>query len=292
MGSKHSYPEFNDATLPKTMPWDSFNATNDTTVSWDKRTDPGSGWPWEELSTELMQNSNESYQIRDAFVPKPFVPTPLLRGPISGDGGRLESIPADANPFSLSYGDKKHPLVGLCKDCNSEVPWGIEAAGRGGIRCPTCGLYEIKPTKKPGAIEGQADLFWPSWNNTMLDTDSGFITSAEDYDQAFTLSRDFPETKLGLSDVAFSSFDDYFNTNKEAWYGQESKALPSPRFDDIAAEWEAEVDEKAVVVKNNTPTKLQWEAMKPLIQRLYVTEGQTFAKVAEYLQKHHAFNPS
>jgi hypothetical protein len=38
--------------------------------------------------------------------------------------------------------------------------------------------------------------------------------------------------------------------------------------------------------------KEQWRALKPLIQRLYIDENQTFTKVAEYLQEHHGFNPT
>jgi hypothetical protein len=38
--------------------------------------------------------------------------------------------------------------------------------------------------------------------------------------------------------------------------------------------------------------KEQWLALKPIIQQLYVDEGQTFRKVAEYLHKHHDFNPT
>jgi hypothetical protein len=36
----------------------------------------------------------------------------------------------------------------------------------------------------------------------------------------------------------------------------------------------------------------QWLALRPIIQRLYVDEGQTFLKVAEYLHEHHDFNPT
>jgi hypothetical protein len=38
--------------------------------------------------------------------------------------------------------------------------------------------------------------------------------------------------------------------------------------------------------------KEQWLALRPIIQRLYVDEGQTFLKVAEYLHEHHDFNPT
>ena len=38
--------------------------------------------------------------------------------------------------------------------------------------------------------------------------------------------------------------------------------------------------------------KGQWLALKPLIYRLYITESQTFTKVAQYLHEHHGFNPT
>jgi hypothetical protein len=38
--------------------------------------------------------------------------------------------------------------------------------------------------------------------------------------------------------------------------------------------------------------KEQWLALRPIIQRLYVDEGQTFLKVAEYLHEHYNFNPT
>ncbi|PMD53854.1 uncharacterized protein K444DRAFT_131084 [Hyaloscypha bicolor E] len=38
--------------------------------------------------------------------------------------------------------------------------------------------------------------------------------------------------------------------------------------------------------------KEQWLALKPLIYRLYITENQTFTKVAQHLQEHHRFNPT
>ncbi len=38
--------------------------------------------------------------------------------------------------------------------------------------------------------------------------------------------------------------------------------------------------------------KEQWLALRPIVQRLYVDEGQTFLKVAEYLHEHHNFNPT
>ena len=38
--------------------------------------------------------------------------------------------------------------------------------------------------------------------------------------------------------------------------------------------------------------KKHWLALRPIIQRLYVDEGQTFLKVAEYLHEHHNFNPT
>jgi hypothetical protein len=38
--------------------------------------------------------------------------------------------------------------------------------------------------------------------------------------------------------------------------------------------------------------KEQWLALKPVIKRLYVDEGQTFGNVAEYLYEHHRFNPT
>jgi hypothetical protein len=38
--------------------------------------------------------------------------------------------------------------------------------------------------------------------------------------------------------------------------------------------------------------KQQWLALKPIIKQLYVNEGQTFSKVAEYLRTHHDFSPT
>jgi hypothetical protein len=38
--------------------------------------------------------------------------------------------------------------------------------------------------------------------------------------------------------------------------------------------------------------KEQWLALRPIIQRLYVDEGQTFLKVAGYLHEHYNFNPT
>jgi hypothetical protein len=38
--------------------------------------------------------------------------------------------------------------------------------------------------------------------------------------------------------------------------------------------------------------KEQWLELKPVIKRLYVDEGLTFLKVAEYLQEHYDFNPT
>jgi len=35
-----------------------------------------------------------------------------------------------------------------------------------------------------------------------------------------------------------------------------------------------------------------WVALKPVIQRSYIEEGQTFTKVAEYLDQHHGFKPT
>jgi hypothetical protein len=38
--------------------------------------------------------------------------------------------------------------------------------------------------------------------------------------------------------------------------------------------------------------KEQWLALKPVIQRLYIDENQTFTKVAEYLDQNHGFKPT
>jgi hypothetical protein len=38
--------------------------------------------------------------------------------------------------------------------------------------------------------------------------------------------------------------------------------------------------------------KEQWLALKPVIQRLYIDENQTFPKVAEYLDQNHGFKPT
>lgn len=38
--------------------------------------------------------------------------------------------------------------------------------------------------------------------------------------------------------------------------------------------------------------KEQWLALKDIIKRLYVDEGWTFAKVVEYLNENHGFNPT
>jgi hypothetical protein len=38
--------------------------------------------------------------------------------------------------------------------------------------------------------------------------------------------------------------------------------------------------------------KEQWLALKPIIKQLYVNEGRTFTKVAEYLAEHHDFHPT
>jgi hypothetical protein len=38
--------------------------------------------------------------------------------------------------------------------------------------------------------------------------------------------------------------------------------------------------------------KEQWLALKPIIQQLYVNEGQTFNEVAQYLHEYHDFSPS
>jgi hypothetical protein len=38
--------------------------------------------------------------------------------------------------------------------------------------------------------------------------------------------------------------------------------------------------------------KEQWLALKPIIKQMYVDEGHTFNKVAEYLREHHDFHPT
>jgi hypothetical protein len=38
--------------------------------------------------------------------------------------------------------------------------------------------------------------------------------------------------------------------------------------------------------------KEQWLALKPIIEQLYVKEGQTLTKVVEYLAEHHDFYPT
>jgi hypothetical protein len=47
-----------------------------------------------------------------------------------------------------------------------------------------------------------------------------------------------------------------------------------------------------MITRRNTYPKQQWLALKPIIEQLYVNEGQTFSKVAEYLRAHHAFSPT
>jgi hypothetical protein len=44
--------------------------------------------------------------------------------------------------------------------------------------------------------------------------------------------------------------------------------------------------------RRNIYSKEQWQALKPVIERLYVTEGQTFIKVVEYLREHHGVKPT
>ncbi|KAE8452714.1 hypothetical protein EG329_013973 [Mollisiaceae sp. DMI_Dod_QoI] len=44
--------------------------------------------------------------------------------------------------------------------------------------------------------------------------------------------------------------------------------------------------------RRKTYSKQQWSALKPIIKQLYVNEGQTFRKVAEYLCAHHDFSPT
>ena len=39
--------------------------------------------------------------------------------------------------------------------------------------------------------------------------------------------------------------------------------------------------------RRNMYPKEQWQALKLVIERLYVKEGQTFTKVAEYLRDHY-----
>jgi hypothetical protein len=44
--------------------------------------------------------------------------------------------------------------------------------------------------------------------------------------------------------------------------------------------------------RRNIYSQEQWQTLKPVIERLYVTEGQTFIKVVEYLHEHHGVKPS
>jgi hypothetical protein len=38
--------------------------------------------------------------------------------------------------------------------------------------------------------------------------------------------------------------------------------------------------------------KEQWLALKPIIQRLYLEESQTYNEVADYLHEYHDFSPT
>ena len=44
--------------------------------------------------------------------------------------------------------------------------------------------------------------------------------------------------------------------------------------------------------RRNKYSKQQWLELKPIIKQLYIDEGQTFSKVAEYLQEYHGFTPT
>jgi hypothetical protein len=44
--------------------------------------------------------------------------------------------------------------------------------------------------------------------------------------------------------------------------------------------------------RRNMYPKQQWLALKPIIKQLYINEGQTFSKVAEYLRAHYSFSPT
>jgi Clr5 domain len=50
--------------------------------------------------------------------------------------------------------------------------------------------------------------------------------------------------------------------------------------------------ERETTARRKMYPKEQWLALKPVIQQLYVEEGRTFAKVAEYLQENHGFDPT
>lgn len=39
-------------------------------------------------------------------------------------------------------------------------------------------------------------------------------------------------------------------------------------------------------------TAEQWLELKPIVKQLYIDEGRTFPKVAEYLHEHHDFSPT
>jgi hypothetical protein len=52
---------------------------------------------------------------------------------------------------------------------------------------------------------------------------------------------------------------------------------------------EAQQEMLAKPSRSQIYSKEQWQALKPIIEQLYVVEGQTFVKVAQYLVKHHNF---
>lgn len=57
-------------------------------------------------------------------------------------------------------------------------------------------------------------------------------------------------------------------------------------------EFEESMKQSDISGRRKMYPKEQWLALRPIIQRLYVDEGQTFLKVAEYLHEHHDFNPT
>lgn len=78
--------------------------------------------------------------------------------------------------------------------------------------------------------------------------------------------------------------------------GLSQSASPPDDGDEQAAAASGSVSGPTKVPDMNARRKMypkeQWAVLKPIIQKLYVEEGQTFTKVAQYLHEHHGFSPT
>jgi hypothetical protein len=203
----------------------------------------------------------------------------------------------DTHNYGRGHEGRKHRIDTSRLSCSGAVlpPTAVGESSEETTSGCKCSLHDPKRIKEDD-LELKQDPFESSWeaNSHSPDAKSNLFSITEYCALGPELAEESTE-----SNRAFTSFGDFISfpgelpsLQQEVGHVVDSKSSLYQPLNDCSWPFEHDDDKKALIVKGNVPTKQQWEAMRPLIRRLYVDEERTSAGVLEALRKRYGFNLS